>query len=226
MRGMTSWCARSHDAARTMRGAFASSTTGRFLPFAHCHYLIASAAFPGLVVRNHARTFCLKTLFDTPALPWLLHGHGSSLERGCFPDPRLPNPVQMEIRNVNASPCDMLSITRVGRASMANLSLALLILAGGCMRTSFDAAAESRQVLLRDAEWADATAAGEDEVSAPGPDGKVVTLPQRAVSIWRRGTDGVWRCVVDIANAPPAAAPWRTLGHPSPLLNPSQGENP
>jgi len=166
----------------------------------------------------------------------------------------------------------MPSFTRVGRASSTCLALALLMLAGGCARGSFDPTTEAGKLLQRDAEWVDAAAAGkdvekivsywsddalviepgqpvyegkaairayvvaslgtpgfkthwvsrnpvfsqdgtmawmrgEDEISAPGPDGKVVALHLRGVSIWRRDTDGVWRCVVDIANAPPAAAP-------------------
>lgn len=146
--------------------------------------------------------------------------------------------------------------------------LAVLILASGCARTSFDAAAESQKLLQRDAEWADAATAGkdldkivsywsddalviepgqpvyegkaairayvdaslhtpsfrihwksekpvfspdgkmawmrgEDEMTVPGSDGKPMTLHMRGISVWRRDPDGVWRCVVDIANEPP-----------------------
>ena len=38
----------------------------------------------------------------------------------------------------------------------------------------------------------------------PGPDGKLVTVPGRGVSIWKRQADGAWKCVYDIWNAPPA----------------------
>jgi ketosteroid isomerase-like protein len=42
-------------------------------------------------------------------------------------------------------------------------------------------------------------------VTMPGPDGQLVTTKGRAVTIWRRQSDGIWRCVVDIWNdAPPA----------------------
>lgn len=49
---------------------------------------------------------------------------------------------------------------------------------------------------------------GADEVTAPGPQGALMTLHYRGISIWRRDADGPWRCVVDISNEepPPTAA--------------------
>ena len=44
---------------------------------------------------------------------------------------------------------------------------------------------------------------GTDEMTVPGPNGALVTVHMRGVSIWRRDPDGEWRCVVDIANEPP-----------------------
>ena len=44
---------------------------------------------------------------------------------------------------------------------------------------------------------------GADEITVPGQDGALITLHMRGVSIWRREPDGVWRCVVDIANEQP-----------------------
>ena len=41
-------------------------------------------------------------------------------------------------------------------------------------------------------------------VTVAGPDGKPATTAGRAVTIWRRDYDGVWRCAVDIWNAEPA----------------------
>jgi ketosteroid isomerase-like protein len=145
-----------------------------------------------------------------------------------------------------------------------------LLLAGGCARPpSFDLAAERQKLLSRDAEWADAAAAGKDvekvlsywsddaqviepgqpvyegkaairayviasfkipgfkihwvsekpvfspdgnmaympgvdEMTVPGPNGALMTVHTRGISIWRRDPDGEWRCVVDIANEPPA----------------------
>jgi ketosteroid isomerase-like protein len=35
-------------------------------------------------------------------------------------------------------------------------------------------------------------------------DGNKVTLPGRAITIWRKEPDGEWRCAVDIWNEPPA----------------------
>ena len=43
-----------------------------------------------------------------------------------------------------------------------------------------------------------------NEMTVPGPDGSLITLRGRAVTIWRREADGQWRCAVDIWNdAPP-----------------------
>lgn len=46
---------------------------------------------------------------------------------------------------------------------------------------------------------------GTNETTVPGPNGSLVTLHMRGVSIWRRGPDGQWLCVVDIANEAPAS---------------------
>jgi ketosteroid isomerase-like protein len=46
----------------------------------------------------------------------------------------------------------------------------------------------------------------DNEMTSPGPDGKLLTLPGRAVTVWRRGPDAHWRCVLDTWNeAPPAS---------------------
>lgn len=42
-----------------------------------------------------------------------------------------------------------------------------------------------------------------NEVTVPGPTGTPMTMHGRAVSVWRRDTDGQWRCVVDIWNDAP-----------------------
>jgi ketosteroid isomerase-like protein len=42
-------------------------------------------------------------------------------------------------------------------------------------------------------------------VSMDAPDGTPTTTEGRAVTIWRRESDGEWRCAVDIWNAEPAA---------------------
>jgi ketosteroid isomerase-like protein len=46
---------------------------------------------------------------------------------------------------------------------------------------------------------------GTDEITVPAPNGALMTVHMRGVSIWRRDADGEWRCVVDIANEPPPA---------------------
>jgi ketosteroid isomerase-like protein len=148
------------------------------------------------------------------------------------------------------------------------LPIVFLLCSSGCSQTSFDAAAEGRELLQRDAEWADAASdgkdvdkivsywsddavviepgqpvyqgkaairayvvaslktpgfrihwvsekpvfspdgkmaymSGKDEMTVPGAGGELMTLHMRGVSIWRNEPDGVWRCVLDIANEPP-----------------------
>ena len=46
---------------------------------------------------------------------------------------------------------------------------------------------------------------GVDEMTVPGPNGALMTVHTRGISIWRRDPDGEWRCVADIANEPPPA---------------------
>ena len=44
----------------------------------------------------------------------------------------------------------------------------------------------------------------QNAVTMNGPDGTPVTAKGRAITIWRRESDGEWRCAVDIWNAEPA----------------------
>jgi ketosteroid isomerase-like protein len=44
---------------------------------------------------------------------------------------------------------------------------------------------------------------GVDEMTVPGPNGALMTVHMRGISIWRLEPDGEWRCVADIANEPP-----------------------
>jgi len=48
---------------------------------------------------------------------------------------------------------------------------------------------------------------GKDELTVPGPNGAPMTVHLRGISIWRLDADGQWRCVVDISNEEPQAAP-------------------
>jgi ketosteroid isomerase-like protein len=41
-------------------------------------------------------------------------------------------------------------------------------------------------------------------VTLPAPDGQLMTVAGRAVTIWRREADGEWRCTVDIWNGAPS----------------------
>ena len=43
-------------------------------------------------------------------------------------------------------------------------------------------------------------------VTLTGPEGQLVTTRGRAVTVWRRESDGEWRCAVDIWNEEPARA--------------------
>ncbi len=42
---------------------------------------------------------------------------------------------------------------------------------------------------------------GENAVTVPGPDGKLITIPGRYTTVWRREKGGDWKCVVDIWNS-------------------------
>ena len=43
-----------------------------------------------------------------------------------------------------------------------------------------------------------------NRVTVPGPDGALVTVTGKAVTVWRKEPDGAWRCVLDIWNADPS----------------------
>ena len=45
----------------------------------------------------------------------------------------------------------------------------------------------------------------QNAVTMNGADGEPATTKGRAVTIWRRDPDGVWRCAVDVWNAEPAS---------------------
>ena len=47
----------------------------------------------------------------------------------------------------------------------------------------------------------------DNQMTTPGPDGKLMTQSGRAVTVWRRDPDGQWRCVVDTWNDSPAKLP-------------------
>jgi ketosteroid isomerase-like protein len=40
--------------------------------------------------------------------------------------------------------------------------------------------------------------------TVPGPNGTLLTLPGRGLTVWRLDPDAQWRCVVDIWNDPPS----------------------
>jgi ketosteroid isomerase-like protein len=48
---------------------------------------------------------------------------------------------------------------------------------------------------------------GTDEVTVPGPQGGMMTMHYRGVSIWRLDSDSRWRCVFDISNEEPLPVP-------------------
>lgn len=43
----------------------------------------------------------------------------------------------------------------------------------------------------------------ENSIQMPGPDGNPVTRTGRAITVWRRGPDGSWKCVYDSWNYGP-----------------------
>lgn len=50
---------------------------------------------------------------------------------------------------------------------------------------------------------------GRSVYTLPGPEGTIQTMHGKGVTIWRRGADGRWRCVMDIWNEAPSPAPVR-----------------
>ncbi|MGH9866965.1 MAG: YybH family protein [Candidatus Polarisedimenticolia bacterium] len=47
---------------------------------------------------------------------------------------------------------------------------------------------------------------GTNKVTMPGADGRTVDMAGKAVTVWRKESDGAWRCVLDIWNAVPPAS--------------------
>ena len=45
---------------------------------------------------------------------------------------------------------------------------------------------------------------GENTTTLPSPDGKLVTVKGRYVTVWRRDQNGAWKCVADIWNSGPS----------------------
>ena len=50
-----------------------------------------------------------------------------------------------------------------------------------------------------------AYATGTNRVTFTGPDRKQVVVNGKAVTVWRRGPDGAWKCVLDIWNDVPSS---------------------
>ena len=48
---------------------------------------------------------------------------------------------------------------------------------------------------------------GTDELTLPGPNGSIMTIHLRGISVWRLDPDKQWRCVVDISNEAPPTTP-------------------
>ena len=44
---------------------------------------------------------------------------------------------------------------------------------------------------------------GENAMTIPGQDGKMITVKGRGIAVWRRGPTGEWKCVLDIWNSGP-----------------------
>ncbi|HTO75251.1 MAG TPA: SgcJ/EcaC family oxidoreductase [Thermoanaerobaculia bacterium] len=46
-----------------------------------------------------------------------------------------------------------------------------------------------------------------NRVTFTGPDGKPIAVDGKAITVWRKGKDGIWRCVADIWNDDAAPRP-------------------
>jgi ketosteroid isomerase-like protein len=46
-----------------------------------------------------------------------------------------------------------------------------------------------------------------NELTVPGPNGQLITIHLRAMTIWRLENDGQWRCVIDISNERTSPSP-------------------
>jgi len=53
---------------------------------------------------------------------------------------------------------------------------------------------------------------GTNEVTVPAKGGKTTRIPGRYVTIWQKGADGRWRCVLDFGTTAPAPTPAGTAG--------------
>jgi ketosteroid isomerase-like protein len=51
---------------------------------------------------------------------------------------------------------------------------------------------------------------GTNEISVPDPEGKVTKIVGRYLTVWRRESDGRWRCVEDYSTPGPAETPPRS----------------
>ena len=50
------------------------------------------------------------------------------------------------------------------------------------------------------------TSTGTDRISLNGPDGKSLTEEGRGVTIWKKQTDGSWKCVLDVMSPAEASS--------------------
>lgn len=44
---------------------------------------------------------------------------------------------------------------------------------------------------------------GENQITVPSSDGSLMTIRGRGVAVWRKESDGTWKCVIDIWNSGP-----------------------
>jgi uncharacterized protein (TIGR02246 family) len=49
-----------------------------------------------------------------------------------------------------------------------------------------------------------AYSSGTDRISLTGPDGKPLTEENRGVAVWKKQSDGSWKCVLDVMSPAPA----------------------
>lgn len=92
-----------------------------------------------------------------------------------------------------------------GRAAVVGKSAIREYMAAGFATPGFSVTWEPEEVVIADCGDL-AYTRSRSVYTLPGPDGQPQTVHAKGVAIWRKSTDGQWRCVADIWNdAPPPA---------------------
>jgi ketosteroid isomerase-like protein len=96
--------------------------------------------------------------------------------------------------DARVNPPDMAVIE--GKAAIRNFVAASLRTPG------FSVSWEPREAIVSpDGQFGYTT--GVNSFTVPGPQGKLITIAGNYVTVWRKGPDGRWRCVIDFWNSTP-----------------------